>query len=148
LKSAEDQLAALKALSVSDTSDTTVTKPREIAKKIEDLLKETRDHFREAIQAMKEAVGIPSDDDASDDQDDSMPVQPHKKGYSVVVTIIVLLLLILAAYLLWPAVNTTPTPSNVAPNTEQQGTQAQAEDINSLEADLDATNFEGVSGSL
>lgn len=58
-------LDTLKAATVSDTNDATVTKPREIAKQIEVLLKETREHLRGAITAIKAALGE-SDDTATE----------------------------------------------------------------------------------
>ena len=72
---------------------------------------------------------------------------PKKKGYGAVVGIIVLMLAILAAFIFWPKRSAPQAPASTAP-TPQDTKAAQVEDLNSLQADLDATNVDGLSDGL
>lgn len=68
LKKASDLLVTLKATAVSDDNETTATKPRELAKQIEEQLKSARTHLMEAIKAIRAEVE-PSDDEDEDKDD-------------------------------------------------------------------------------
>ena len=70
LAEAKKLLETLKTTTVSDTDETTATKPRETAKQIEKLLQETRQHLVDTIHAMKNAVN-PDTEDEDDDQDET-----------------------------------------------------------------------------
>ncbi len=67
LASASDLLAKLTSTTVSDTSESSAVKPREIAKNIETVLKEAKTHLIEAVTAIKKAIvekdGAPEDTD-------------------------------------------------------------------------------------
>lgn len=71
LASAQTLFATLSNTSVSDTDESSVTKPRETAKQIEVLLKETREHLKETIRAIKKAVNPEPEDEDDDSNDDS-----------------------------------------------------------------------------
>jgi hypothetical protein len=66
--------------------------------------------------------------------------QAPKKGYGALIGLIVLVLLVVAAALFWP--KEVQTPSATTQDTSS------SEDFSSLEAELAATQFEGVSESL
>lgn len=74
LAEAKALLTTLSSTTVSDADETSATKPRETAKKIEGLLKETRMHLVEAIKSMRDSVNPSSDDETTDatNEDDSV----------------------------------------------------------------------------
>lgn len=71
-----------------------------------------------------------------------MPQAP-KKGRGALVGIVVLLIALIAALLFWP--KSADVPGDQVPATAQE---QQTEDFSSIEAELEATQFEGVSESL
>ncbi len=77
------------------------------------------------------------------------PMQPTppspmpKKGHGGVVAVIVLLIVIAAAIYFWP--QQAEMPVEQTPSAAQE---TESEDLSSLEAELEATQFEGISEGL
>ncbi len=70
----------------------------------------------------------------------NMSPAPKKKGHGGMVVVIIILLVLLAVLFFWPKESNTTTP----PTAQEQ----QVEDLGTIEAELDATVFEGVSEGL